>query len=54
MYTKNDDQQDILKDKSELDVSMYPTPHQPYPTLFETNEMNLAGYYGNTFQLSDK
>lgn len=50
MYTKSDDQQDILKSKSELDVSMYPTPHQPYPTLFETNEMNSAGYYGNAFK----
>lgn len=51
MYTKSDDQQDILKEKSELDISMYPIPHQPYPTLFETNEMNSAGYYGNVHSL---
>lgn len=51
MYSKSDDQQDILKSKSELDISMYPIPHQPYPTLFETNEMNATGgYYG---KLSD-
>jgi hypothetical protein len=54
MYNKNDDNQDILKDQSEMDISMYPIPHQPYPTLFETNEMSSAGYYDsnevNVFQ----
>ncbi len=49
MHSKSDDHQDILKSKSDLDLSMYPIPHQPYPTLFETNnELNAAagGYYG--------
>lgn len=45
MHSRSDDQQDILKSKSELDISMYPIPHQPYPTLFETTEMNSGGYY---------
>ncbi|KAG4076941.1 hypothetical protein HA402_015928 [Bradysia odoriphaga] len=45
MHNRSDDQQDILKSKSELDISMYPIPHQPYPTLFETSEMNSGGYY---------
>lgn len=51
MYNKSDDRQDILKEKSELDIiSMYPIPHQPYPTLFETNEMNTGGYYGRSLK----
>ncbi|XP_037046433.1 uncharacterized protein LOC119081536 [Bradysia coprophila] len=45
MHNRSDDQQDILKSKSELDISMYPIPHQPYPTLFETSEMNSGCYY---------
>ncbi|KAJ6642788.1 hypothetical protein Bhyg_07742 [Pseudolycoriella hygida] len=45
MHSKNDDLQDILKHKSELDISMYPIPHQPYPTLFDTAELNCGNYY---------
>lgn len=38
-----DDRQNILKNQSEIDISMFPSPHQIVPTLFPTNDTYIAG-----------
>lgn len=38
MTYKADDQKIILSNQSEIDISMFPSPHQIVPTLFPSNE----------------
>lgn len=38
MTNKAEDQNNILSNQSEIDISMFPSPHQIVPTLFPSNE----------------
>lgn len=38
----DNDRQNILKNQTEIDISMFPSPHQIVPTLFPSNDTYIA------------
>lgn len=42
MHNGSDDRQNILKNQSDIDISMFPSPHQIVPTLFPTNDTYMS------------
>lgn len=46
MSSRADDQKNILSNQSEIDITMFPSPHQIVPTLFPSNGDPIQRMYG--------
>lgn len=46
MSGRADDQKNILSNQSEMDITMFPSPHQIVPTLFLSNSDPIQRHYG--------
>lgn len=46
MTSRADDQKNILSNQSEIDITMFPSPHQIVPTLFPSNSDPIQRMYG--------
>lgn len=48
MTGRADDQKNILTNQSEIDITMFPSPHQIVPTLFPSNSDPIQRMYGKS------
>lgn len=46
MSSRADDQKNILSNQSDIDITMFPSPHQIVPTLFPSNGDPIQRRFG--------